>query len=253
MTTAGRLLTVNLGVERTGPWTSNGRSGIDKRPVPGPVMARATGLDGDLIVNTKAHGGVDKAVYAFAREDAGFWERELGRTVAPGNFGENFSTVGVDVTHAEIGERWRIGGAVFEVIRPRKPCRVFAGFWDVPDLVKRFIANGAPGAYLRVLTEGEVSPGDPVEVVKRPGHGVTVNLMLRALTTEPELLPLMLRAPEMLPKIQDRARRRLAAQQEQAQEQEQRDQQEQRDLHELREPRELQGRPHHHAHVGKEQ
>ncbi|MGW4272675.1 MOSC domain-containing protein [Streptomyces seoulensis] len=201
-----RLLTVNLGVERTGPWTSNGRSGIDKRPVPGPVRARATGLDGDLIVNTRAHGGVDKAVYVFAREDAAFWEEELGRTIAPGNFGENFSTVGIDITHAEIGQRWRIGDAVFEVIRPRKPCRVFAGFWDVPDLVKRFIAHGAPGCYLRVLTEGEVSPGDPIEVIKRPGHGITVNLMLRAITTERELLPRMLEAPEMLPKIQDRAR-----------------------------------------------
>ncbi|MCQ1575866.1 MOSC domain-containing protein [Streptomyces parvus] len=210
--TAARLLTVNLGVERTGAWTSNGRSGIDKRPVPGPVMALSTGLEGDLIVNTKAHGGTDKAVYAFAREDAAFWERELDRTVPPGNFGENFSTVGIDITHAEIGERWSIGGAVFEVIRPRKPCRVFAGFWDVPDLVARFTANGAPGAYLRVLTEGEVSPGDPVEVVKRPGHGITVNLMLRALSTEPELLPRMLEAPEMIPKIQDRARRYLTAQ-----------------------------------------
>ncbi|WP_327306676.1 MOSC domain-containing protein [Streptomyces sp. NBC_01298] len=210
--TAAQLLTVNLGVERTGPWTSNGRSGIDKRPVPGPVTARFTGLEGDLIVNTKAHGGPDKAVYAFAREDAAFWERELGRTVAPGNFGENFSTVGIDVTHAEIGERWRIGGAVFEVIRPRKPCRVFAGFWDVPDLVERFTANGAPGAYLRVLTEGEVSPGDPIEVVKRPGHGITVNLMLRALSTEPELLPRLLEAPEMIPKIQGKARKWIAAQ-----------------------------------------
>ncbi|MBP2053035.1 MOSC domain-containing protein YiiM [Streptomyces griseochromogenes] len=206
MTGQARLLTVNLGVERTGPWTSNGRSGIDKRPVPGPVWARATGLDGDLIVNTKAHGGVDKAVYAFAREDAVFWEKELGRTVGPGNFGENFSTVGIDITGAEIGEQWRIGEAVFEVIRPRKPCRVFAGFWDVPDLVKRFIAHGAPGAYLRVLTEGAVSPGEAIEVIKRPGHGITVNLMLRAITTERELLPRMLEAPEMLPKIQQKAR-----------------------------------------------
>ncbi len=208
-----RLFTVNLGVERTGPWTSNGRSGIDKRPVAGPVTARFLGLEGDLIVNTKAHGGVDKAVYAFAREDASFWELELGRTIAPGNFGENFSTIGVDVTGAEIGERWQIGGALFEVIRPRKPCRVFAGFWDVPDLVKRFIANGAPGAYLRVLVEGEVSPGDPIEIVKRPGHGITVNLMLRALTTEPELLPRLLEAPEMLPKAQEKARRWLARRQ----------------------------------------
>ncbi|MFC1417841.1 MOSC domain-containing protein [Streptacidiphilus cavernicola] len=213
-TAAGVLRTVNLGVERTGWWTYGlGRSGIDKRPVQRRVQAHRDGLIGDLIVNTRAHGGPDKAVYAFASEDSAFWAAELGREIGPGNFGENFTLQGVDVTRAEIGERWRIGTAEFEVIRPRKPCRVFAGFWDVPDLVERFIANGAPGAYLRVLRDGDVGAGDPVEISHRPGHGITVNLMLRALTKEPELLPRLLEAPEMLPKAQDKARRWIAAQQ----------------------------------------
>jgi MOSC domain-containing protein YiiM len=208
----GVLATVNLGVERTGWWTYGlGRSGIDKRPVDRRVEARPDGLVGDLIVNTKAHGGRDKAVYAFASEDAAFWAEELDREIGPGNFGENFTLQGMDVTHAEIGEQWSIGTAVFEVLRPRKPCRVFAGFWDVPDLVSRFVAKGAPGAYLRVLQAGEVGAGDPVEIIKRPGHGITVNLMLRALTTEPELLPRLLEAPEMLPKVQEKARRWIAA------------------------------------------
>ncbi|MEU9047982.1 MULTISPECIES: MOSC domain-containing protein [unclassified Kitasatospora] len=210
------LLTVNLGVERTGWWTYGlGRSGIDKQPVDRRVTAVRDGLVGDLIVNTKAHGGPDKAVYAFASEDGAFWAKELDREIAPGNFGENLTLRGVDVTNAEIGERWRIGTALFEVIRPRKPCRVFAGFWDVPDLVERFIAHGAPGAYLRVLEEGTVGAGDRVEIVHRPGHRITVNLMLRAITTEPELFPRMLEAPEMLPKIQEKARRWIAARQEQ--------------------------------------
>lgn len=209
------LWTLNLGVERTGWWTYGlGRSGIDKRPVEHRVQVRRDGLVGDLIVNTKAHGGPDKAVYAFASEDAAYWAEELGREIGPGNFGENFTLRGVDVTNAEIGEQWRIGTAVFEVIRARKPCRVFAWFWDVPDLIRRFIDHGAPGAYLRVLQEGEVGAGDPVEIIKRPGHGITVNLMLRALNTEPELLPRLLEAPEMLPKAQGKARRWIAAQQE---------------------------------------
>ncbi|MCX4692838.1 MOSC domain-containing protein [Streptomyces sp. NBC_01408] len=207
------LSTVNLGVESTGQWTDVGRSGIDKRPVAHRVTARTWGLEGDLIANPKVHGGPDKAVYAFAREDAVFWERELAREVAPGNIGENFSTLGLDITGAEVGEQWAIGEAVFEVIRARKPCRVFAGFWDVPDLVKRFIAHGAPGAYLRVLKEGTVGAGDPIEIIKRPGHGVTIGLMLRALTTERHLLPRFLDAPEMLPKHHEKARRWLAAQQ----------------------------------------
>ncbi|EFL13350.1 MOSC domain-containing protein [Streptomyces sp. C] len=205
------LATVNLGVERTGSWTDVGRSGIDKRPVPHRVTARTWGLEGDLVANPKVHGGPDKAVYAFAREDAVFWEHELGREVLPGNVGENFSTTGLDITGAEVGEQWAIGDAVFEVIRARKPCRVFAGFWDVPDLVTRFIAHGAPGAYLRVLKEGTVGAGDPIEIVKRPGHGVTIGLMLRALTTERHLLPRFLDAPQMLPKHHEKARQWLAA------------------------------------------
>ncbi|MER6386551.1 MOSC domain-containing protein [Streptomyces sp. NPDC001250] len=204
------LATVNLAVERQGSWTSVGRSGIDKRPVGHRVMARSWGLEGDLVADLRVHGGPDKAVYAFAREDAVFWEQELGREVPPGNFGENFSTVGLDITGAEVGEQWAIGDAVFEVIRARKPCKVFAGFWDVPALVKRFIAHGAPGAYLRVLKEGTVGAGDPVEIIKRPGHGVTIGYMLRALTTEPHLMPRFLDAPEMLPKHHEKARKWLA-------------------------------------------
>ncbi|GHF58902.1 sulfurase [Kitasatospora xanthocidica] len=209
------LSTVNLGVERTGPWVSEvGRSGIDKRPVEHRVTARTWGLEGDLVANLKVHGGPNKAVYAFAREDADFWVEELGREIGPGAFGENFSTLGVDITNAEVGEQWAIGDAVFEVIRARKPCKVFAGYWEVPDLVKRFIAHGAPGAYLRVLQEGSVGAGDPVEIIHRPGHGVTVGLMLRALTTERHLLPRFLDAPEMLPKHHEKARRWLALQEE---------------------------------------
>ncbi|MFI2642821.1 MOSC domain-containing protein [Streptomyces sp. NPDC018610] len=204
------LATLNLAVERRGPWTNVGRSGIDKRPVDHRVMARHWGLEGDLIADKRVHGGPDKAVYAFAREDAAFWEEELGRECAPGNFGENFSTLGVDITGAEVGEQWAVGDAVFEVIRARKPCRVFAGFWDVPDLVKRFIAHGAPGAYLRVLKEGTVGAGDPVEIIERPGHGVTIGYMLRALTTEPHLMPRFLDAPQMLPKHHEKARKWLA-------------------------------------------
>ncbi|WP_433125230.1 MOSC domain-containing protein [Micromonospora sp. CA-240977] len=206
------LATLNLGVERRGAWTSIGRSGIDKRPVPHRVMARTHGLEGDLVANLAVHGGPNKAVYAFAREDAAFWEQELQRPVGPGNFGENFSTEGLDITNAEVGEQWAIGEALFEVIRARKPCRVFAGFWEVPDLVQRFIAHGAPGAYLRVLREGTVGAGDPIDIVKKPGHGVTINIMLRALTSERHLLPLFLNAPEMLPKHHEKARHWLAAQ-----------------------------------------
>ena len=160
------------------------RSGIDKRPVEGRVAVRELGLDGDVQVNRKYHGGEGQAVYAFAQEDADVWAAELGHDLPPGRFGENLRTAGIDLTAAEIGERWRIGTALVEVTAPRIPCANFARFWDVPDLVKRFTARGATGAYLRVLEPGDVGAGDDVRVVERPGHGVTTGLAFRALTTQ---------------------------------------------------------------------
>jgi MOSC domain-containing protein YiiM len=207
-----RLVTVNLGIVQIGEWAGDqGRTGIDKRPASGRVRATTLGLVGDQVIDTRHHGGVDQAAYAYAREDAAFWATELDREVRPGNFGENLSTEGLNITDAVIGERWAIGSAVFEVSAPRIPCRVFAGFWAVSDLIKRFIDRGVPGAYLRVATEGDVGAGDRIEVVHRPTHGVTIGLTFRALTTRPELLPRLLDAPELPQMTRDKAGRRVTA------------------------------------------
>nr|WP_225438105.1 MOSC domain-containing protein [Candidatus Frankia nodulisporulans] len=155
----------------------------------GPVRAGPEGLGSDTICDRRFHGGVDRAGYAFAHEDYAWWIETLGRPILPDNFGENLTTVDLDVTGARIGELWAIGSAVFEVCAPRVPCRVFAGFWDVPDLIARFTRRATPGAYLRVRTPGEITAGDPITVVHRPDHDITVGLVFRALTTEPELLP----------------------------------------------------------------
>ncbi|MQA26903.1 MAG: MOSC domain-containing protein [Micromonosporaceae bacterium] len=206
---SARLVSVNLAVVRTGAWTGDmGSTGIDKRPTTERVRAGRLGLVGDTIVDTRHHGGVDQAVYAYAREDAAWWARELGREAPPGRFGENLSTEGLDVTGAVIGERWEIGGALLEVSCPRIPCRVFAGFWDVPDLIKRFTARAWPGAYLRVLREGALGAGDAIGVVRRPAHGVTIGEAFRALTTEADLLPRLLEASELPSEAHETARRR---------------------------------------------
>jgi MOSC domain-containing protein YiiM len=205
------LVSVNVGVERSGAWTGRmGSSGIDKRPASGRVRAGTLGLAGDVIIDTPTHGGVDQALYAYAREDAEFWAEELDREIPPGHFGENLSTRGLDVTGALIGERWAIGTVIVEVSSPRIPCRTFAGFWGVSDLVKRFTAHGAPGAYLRVLAEGELGAGDRIEIVHRPDHKVTLGESFRALTTEPELIPHVLGAVELPRKRLERLARRLA-------------------------------------------
>ncbi|MCR6493235.1 MOSC domain-containing protein [Cellulomonas sp. P24] len=209
-----RLLSVNTGPLRPGP--PDGRpTGIVKQPVVGAVLVAPPGprgtvaLAGDAVGDARHHGGVDQAVYAYAREDLDRWERELGRDLAAGTFGENFTTVGVDVTGALIGERWRIGpDVVLEVSSPRIPCATFEGRMGVPGWIARFMAAGRPGAYLRVVVAGEVRAGDPVEVVHRPDHDVTIGVTFRAMTLEPELLPSLLRADALPEPIVERARRR---------------------------------------------
>jgi MOSC domain-containing protein YiiM len=179
------------------------RSGIDKRPVAGRVPVHPLGLDGDVQVNRRYHGGEGQAVYAYAQEDADWWTAELDRELPAGRFGENLRTSGLDLTGAVLGERWRIGTALFEVTACRIPCANLERFWGVPQLVKRFTARGASGAYLRVLETGDVGAGDAVEVVSRPGHGVTVGLLFRVMTTQRRRLPEIAPALEHLP-LKDR-------------------------------------------------
>jgi MOSC domain-containing protein YiiM len=207
----GRLASANLGMRRVTTYADGpgGRTGIDKRPADTRVRVTAEGVEGDYIGNRAVHGGVDQAAYAYAREDAAWWSAELGRDIPPGGFGENLSTEEVEVTGAVIGERWAIGSAVFEVSAPRIPCMTFTGFLEVPDLIKRFTAHGASGAYLRVLVDGEVGAGDPVEVLDRPAHGVTIGETFRALTGERELLPRLLVATRLPEDVLAKVRRRL--------------------------------------------
>ncbi|MFI9342835.1 MOSC domain-containing protein [Streptomyces sp. NPDC052773] len=213
-----RLLSVNLGRPRTVSYTDHpdGVTGIDKRPVDGPVRvaapglegAGASGLAGDAVCDTRHHGGDAQAVYAVAREDLDAWERELGRALGNGSFGENLTTSGLDVSGARIGERWRVGPrVVLEVTSARIPCRTFQGHLGERGWVKRFTRHGAPGAYLRVIEPGAIRAGDAVEIVHRPDHDITVALQFRAVTTERELLPRLLAAGEALhPEIREKAR-----------------------------------------------
>jgi MOSC domain-containing protein YiiM len=181
------------------------RSGIDKRPVTGRVAVHPLGLDGDVQINKKHHGGEGQAVYAYAQEDADWWAAELDRDLPAGRFGENLRTSGLDLVGALFGERWRVGSALFEVTAWRTPCANFAQYWGIPDLVTRFAARGATGAYLRVLESGELGAGDAVEVVDRPDHGLTVGTAFRIITSQQSRLPELAPALPFLP-IKDQAR-----------------------------------------------
>ncbi|MCX5170981.1 MOSC domain-containing protein [Streptomyces antibioticus] len=204
-----RLLSVNLGRPKSVPYTDNpqGVTGIDKQPVEGPVRVAApgpkgvagSGLAGDAVCDLRHHGGDDQAVYAVAREDLDDWERELGRTLGNGAFGENLTTEGLDVSGARIGERWRIGPTVvLEVTGGRIPCRTFQGHLGEKGWVRRFTQKAATGAYLRVIEPGEIRAGDAIEIVHVPDHEVTARMEFQATTTHRELLPRLLEAEDAL-------------------------------------------------------
>lgn len=216
-TSPARLLSVNIGALRANPWKGLDGTGIDKRPVDGPVAVTApgpkgtgaVGLAGDRVFDVKHHGGDDQAVYAYAREDLDRWEAELDRPLAGGVFGENLTTTGVDVTGALIGERWRVGSDVLlEVSCPRIPCGTFQGWLRQAGWITQFTRAAAPGAYLRVLEPGEIRAGDPIEIVYRPDHDVSIGVTFRALTLEPELLGRLEVADALPVQDRDRARRR---------------------------------------------
>ncbi len=202
---------VNVGKIRPVPWRSTSRTAIEKRPALGPVAAHTLGLDGDEVGDTRHHGGVDQAVYAYAREDLDRWQELLGRALRNGQFGENLTTVGVEVTGAVIGELWHVGTAVFEVSVPRIPCGTFRDFMDERRWVRRFTEEGRPGAYLRVVQQGVLAAGDAVLVTNRPSHGLTIGEAFCAMTGDRSLTPRLLEAPELPAKVQDQARQLLRA------------------------------------------
>lgn len=209
-------MSVNVGKATPTEHSDEPVTGIDKRPVDGPVHVSApesgSGVAGDDVCDLRHHGGPDKAVYAFAWEDLSAWSGRIEREIEPGIFGENLTTVGVDVTGAVIGERWKIGSALLEVSTPRIPCRTFSGFLGERGWLKRFTQEARPGAYLRVIEPGEVRADDTVEIVHRPDHGIDIGTVFRALTLEPELLPKLLDIEELSAKTREKARRRVSGQ-----------------------------------------
>jgi MOSC domain-containing protein YiiM len=202
------VASVNLGRATAAPYLSGRLTGIDKRPVdhpvlvsaPGPKHVGGSGLAGDDVCNRRHHGGDDQAVYAYAREDLDRWAAELGAPLRSGSFGENLTTVGIDISNSMLGERWAIGAdLVLEISDPRIPCRTFAGFLRQRGWVRRFTQRADPGTYLRVIVPGEVSAGDSLTVLHRPDHGITVRTAFRAFTADRSLLTTLSEVPSLSP------------------------------------------------------
>jgi len=194
----GVVLSVNVGGIRE--FEYNGRlahSAIWKTPVAGRVAARGVNLEGDDQADRKVHGGFDKAIYAYAIEDFKWWERELGRSLDYGQFGENLTTQGIDVNGALIGERWQVGSVLLEVSEPRVPCWRFGVRMDDVRFPKRFTEAIRPGTYLRIITEGELGAGDTIRPLEKPDHGLTVRDMFRIFVRDRHDVGRLLEVPQI--------------------------------------------------------
>lgn len=207
---SARVVSVNAALPRVLEEKPRLVSAIDKIPRLGPVAVGNLSLEGDEVADPKRHGGTFRAVYAYAAEDLAHWERELGRPVRPGLFGENLTTTGIDLNQTVVGEEWMIGTARFAVASVRTPSVKFARWmglngFDAEHWVERFAAHGRPGVLLSILGRGHVAAGDPVDVMHVPDHGVTTGTVFRALHAEPALLPLLLEVDGLPPEIYDRA------------------------------------------------
>lgn len=206
-----RVVAVNVVYQvRRGP---NRETAIDKRPVSWPVHVTELGLTGDRQCDTRHHGGVDKAVYAYASEDTAWWAGQLDREITAGLFGENLTTVDVDISNAVIGEHWQIGnngvGPLLEVRLPRAPCDNLSARIGIPRFHRRFAATGRVGAYLSVLVPGMVAAGDQVVFARSPEHGVTIADW--CLRRTPELADRLLRSGIDLAEPLHRAAARLTS------------------------------------------
>jgi len=194
----GKILSVNVGSVREFEYNGHpAKSAIWKSPVPGRIAVRGINVEGDVQADRKAHGGPDKAVYAYAVEDVRWWEDRIGRSLLYGAFGENLTTEGIDVNDALIGEHWEIGSVVLEVSEPRIPCWRLGVRMNDKLFPRYFTEALLPGPYLRIVVEGDLAAGDEIKVIERPDHNMTVRDVFRIYTRDHDEIATLLDVPQM--------------------------------------------------------
>jgi MOSC domain-containing protein YiiM len=207
------VVSVNVGQPRPIALLRGGemlQSSIGKTPVQGRVRVEGVNVAGDDQADRTVHGGPDKAVYSYAAEDIAWWSAHLARPLGPAVFGENLTVEGVDVSGAVIGEHWRLGSVELEVCQPRIPCLKLSLRFNDPQMLKRFAQAGRPGAYLRIVREGDVGAGDAIEVVDRPDHGITIASVSRGIFGDLEARNRALDAPQLADSAVELLRRHAA-------------------------------------------
>ena len=181
-----RLLSLNVGLPRQVRFQGElVTTGIFKKPVQGSVRLRKLNLEGDKQADLKVHGGVDKAVYAYAGEHYDYWRQELPDMSLPwGMFGENFTTEGMFEESVNIGDQFKVGTANLIATQPRMPCYKLGVKFGSMDMIKRFLASGLTGVYFKVMKEGELEQGDEIKLIKKDENSVTVKDIVRIYTID---------------------------------------------------------------------
>ena len=175
-----KLISVNLGHERILQHKDRvERTGIFKLPTEVPTKVSKLGLENDVIVSKKHHGGPDQAVYVYGTADYEWWSKELGKELAPGTFGDNLTISELESAQFNIGDYLHIGEVTLQVSAPRIPCNTFAARMGDPLWVKKFRHAERPGLYCRVIDEGFVKTGDDVSTEKYAGETISVLQMYR--------------------------------------------------------------------------
>ncbi len=181
-----QILSVNLAVPRT--LRARGReirTGIFKEPVDRRVRAVRLGLEGDFQVDKRFHGGPEKAVFLYGAEHGAYWRKTLGLDAAPGYFGENLTTEGLVESDVAVGDTYRAGSVLFQVTTPRSPCYKLGLRVGSTRFLKTFLESGRLGFYVRVVEEGDVGAGDPIERVSRPERPLLLPDLIRLMFFRP--------------------------------------------------------------------
>ena len=171
-----RLVSVNVGLPRDLQWRGRTvHTGIWKTAVKGRCRVRCLNVDGDGQGDLAGHGGENRAVFVYQIDSYHYWQQQLGRSdFVYGQFGENFTVEGLPDDAVCIGDRYQIGGAVFEVSQPRVTCYRVGIRMDEPRMPALLTSSGRPGFYFRVLQEGDVGPGDEIIKVGEAAERMTV-------------------------------------------------------------------------------
>lgn len=184
-----KVISLNVGLPRTVYFRGQAvTTGIFKEPIKGRIKLRRLNLDGDKQADLTVHGGPDKAVYAYPAEHYDYWKKRLPNMKLPwGMFGENFTTEGLLEDQVNIGDVFRIGSSEVVATQPRMPCYKLGVKFGRMDIVKQFMESKLPGIYFRVLKEGEVGPGDEIELISRDANNVTVRDLVQLVTSEGDM------------------------------------------------------------------